>query len=145
MWLVEFLPNWLMHAFLLGGILAVVGSFILKMVPVVATYRLPILVGGLTLAAAGLFLEGASINEDKWKMRVAEAEKRAVEAEAKSTKENVKLVTQTVEKLKLVTEQQVVIEKEIVEKATAIDADCRVPLDAVKVHNKAATRPEGLK
>lgn len=145
MWLVEFLPNWLMHAILLSGILAVVGSFVLKMIPTIAAYRLPILAGGLFLAAAGLFLEGASFNEDKWKMRVAEAEKRAVEAEAKSAKENVKLVTQTVEKLKLVTEQQVVIEKEIVEKAAVIDSDCRIPLDAVKLHNKAATRPEGLK
>lgn len=145
MWLIEFLPNWVFHLVLFSGVLTLLASFALKFIPFVANYRLPLVVGGVLLTSIGLFLEGAIFNEDKWQLRVAEAEKRALEAEAKSSKENVKLVTKTVEKLRLVRDHQVVVEKEIVEKAAVIDSECRLPADAIKLHNKAATRPEGLK
>ncbi len=145
MWLINFLPNWIFHLLLIGGIGAVIAAQVFKFIPVVSKYRLPILVSGIVLAAVGLFMEGAISNEEKWQLKVAEAEKRALAAEAKSAQENTKLVTKTVEKIKLIQDVQVVVQKEIVEKATVIDAECKVPREAVTLHNKAATRPEGLK
>lgn len=84
-------------------------------------------------------MEGGLSNEAAWQEKVAQAEKRALAAEAKAAKENVKIVTKTVEKIKVVKDTQVVIQKEIVEKATAIDSQCVVPPEAIELLNKAAT------
>lgn len=114
-------------------------SFVLRFIPFISQYTLPIRVGALLLIVFGVYMEGGLSNEAAWQEKVAQAEKRALAAEAKAAKENVKIVTKTVEKIKVVKDTQVVIQKEIVEKATAIDSQCVVPPEAIELLNKAAT------
>lgn len=145
MWLLNFLPNWIFHLVLITGIMSVIAAQVFRFIPFVSTYRIPLLVVGALLSVVGVFFEGATYNNDQWQLKVAEAEKRALEAEAKSSKANVEIVTKTAEKLKVIRDIQVVVQKEIVEKAAVIDADCRVPKEAIDILNKAAKQPEGLK
>lgn len=142
MWLVKFLPDWFFHLTLLAGFGGLVASFILRFIPFISQYKLVIQVAAVALIVIGAFFEGMSYNEDQWQQKVAEAEKRALEAEAKSSQENVKLVTKTVEKIKLVQDVQVVVQKEIVRDTALINADCRVPVEFIAIHNKSATARE---
>lgn len=145
MWLLNFLPDWFFHLVLLAGIGGLIASLILKFIPFVSQYRLVIQVASIAMVIGGTFFEGVTYNEAQWQQKVVEAEKRALEAEAKSAQENVKLVTKTVEKIKLVQDVQVVVQKEIVRDTAIIDAECKVPVEFVAIHNKSATAREAKK
>lgn len=142
MWLISFLPDWIFHLVLLAGILGLIASYVLRFVPFISQYTLPIRVGALLLTIFGVYMEGGLSNEAAWQEKVAQAEKRALAAEAKAAKENVRIVTKTVEKLKVVRDTQYIIKQEIVEKAAAIDAQCVVAPEAIDILNQAATRGE---
>lgn len=145
MWLLEFLPDWIFHIILLGGLSALVLSFVARMIPVISKYQLPLLIGGIAITTIGVYFEGAISNEDKWKMRVAEAEKQVLELQAQSAKANTQLESKANDKVRVIRDVQLVIQKEIVEQAAKIDADCRLPKEAIDLHNKAATTPQGIK
>lgn len=145
MWLVEFLPSWLFHLSILAGVIGLVASFVLSFIPRITHYRLAIQAASVLLIVLGTFFTGASYNNDKWNARVVEAEKRALEAEAQSAKENVKIVTKTVEKIKKVQDFQIVVQNDIVRDATVINADCRIPVEFIAIHNKSATAREATK
>lgn len=117
-------------------------SFILRFIPFISQYTLPIRAGALLLIVFGVYMEGGLSNEAAWQEKVVQAEKRALAAEAKAATENVRIVTKTVQKLKVVHDTQFIIKKEIVEKAAAMDAQCIVAPEAIDILNKAATRGE---
>jgi len=102
MWLMNFLPDWIFHAILLAGVLGLLASLVLKFIPVISTYRLPIQVGAILLIVTGVWFEGAMSNQAAWEARVAEMQVKVAEAEAKSQETNVQIVTKTVKKLELV-------------------------------------------
>lgn len=134
MWILSFLPDWFFHLILLGGIVGIIVGTVIKNVPVKL-----ISIGVVLL---GVFIEGSMYNDAQWQEKVTEAEKRALKAEVKSGQENIKLVTKVVEKIKVINDVQVVVQKEIVEKTVVLDAACIIPADAVVIHNKAAAKPE---
>ena len=142
MWLVEFLPIWLWHLTVIAGVIGIVVSFVLKAIPLISQYRSAVQAASVALIVIGTFFTGASYNNDKWEAKVKEAEKKVLEAEAKSSQENVKIVTKTVEKIKLIQDVQVVVQKEIVRDTVLIDAECKVPVEFVTIHNKSATARE---
>lgn len=143
MWLINFLPGWFFHLVLLAGLMGISAGFVLRFIPFVSTYQLPIKAASAVLIVVGLFMEGAMSNEQAWQLKVAEAEKRALVAEAKAAKQNVKIVTKAVEDLKVVTDTQVVVQKEIADNATAIDTQCVVPPAAIAILNQSATARQG--
>lgn len=145
MWLVNFLPSWIFHLTVLAGVVGLVASFALSFIPRIALYRLAIQAASVLMIVLGMFFTGASYNDEKWNARVMEAEKRALEAEAESAKENVKIVTKTVEKIKRVQDVQVVVQKEIVRDTTVLNADCKIPVEFIAIHNKSATAREATK
>ena len=142
MWLVEFLPSWLWHLAIIAGVVGIVVSFVLKAIPLISQYRAAVQAASVALIVVGTFFTGASYNNDKWEARVKEAEQKVIEAEAKSSQENVKIVTKTVDKIKLVQDVQVVVQKEIVRDTVVIDAECKIPVEFITIHNKSATARE---
>lgn len=142
MWLVEFLPDWIWHLTILVGVIGIVVSFVLKAIPLISQYRAAVQAASVALIVIGTFFTGASYNNDKWEAKVKEVEKKVLEAEAKSSEETVKIVTKTVEKIKLVQDVQVVVQKEIVRDTVVIDAECKVPFEFIAIHNKSATARE---
>ena len=84
MWLLQWLPDWVFHLILLVGVLGLGASFVLKFIPFVDQYKLPIQVAAVILIVLGVYMEGAISNQAWWELRVAEAEKRVAEAEKKA-------------------------------------------------------------
>jgi hypothetical protein len=139
MWILSFLPFWIFHLIVFAGIAAVVCSFVLKFIPFISTYTLPIQLIGIVLISFGLFFEGAASNEQTWLAKVKEVETKIVEVEVKSVQENVKIVTKYVDRIKVVKETTDAIIKEIPVYITkADDAKCELPNTAIVLHDSSS-------
>jgi len=147
MWILSFTPDWVFHSIALAGVIGIIAGFLLSFIPLVNKYKLAIQVISLVLLTFGIFMEGAILNEQTWKLKVAEMEKQIAEAEAKSQKENVKIVEKIVTKREYIRTRgrDVVkyIDKEIVKYDTkfAPGGQCEIPKEFYKALNDAAQEP----
>jgi len=144
MFLLNFLPDWIFHAILIAGGMALLASFILKFIPFIKTYILPIQAGSIILIIVGVWFEGAMYNQAEWEARVAEMKEKVAEAEIKSKDANVKIITKTVKQLELVrtrgddiinyVDREVVKDKEVIK----FVENCPIPQIIINTHNAAA-------
>lgn len=139
MWLLKFLPDWFFYAIV---IVSVGGLLLSKFIPLM--YRT---VAQLTLGVFllyGVYMVGGIANEEVWQARVKEVEEKVAIAEAKSTEENVKIVTKIKYKKKIIYErgEDVItyIDREIVKYDVkfAPGGMCEIPKEFVQTLNKAA-------
>ena len=139
MWLLEFLPDWIFHAVLVVGVLAIAASFVLKFVPFVTAYRLPIQAAGLILTVLGVWFEGAMSNEAAWQARVHEMEQKVAAAEVKSAQETVRIVTRVVTQIQTIKDttnaNTQYLEKQV---AQDLDRECTLTNASVMLHNSAS-------
>lgn len=148
MWIISFLPDWVFHAMLIGGILGTVAGFVLGMVPGIKMYVLPIRVISLIVLAFALYLEGGLADYAAWQLKVKEVEAKLAEAELKSAKENTKIVTKVITKTQVIkTRGETItkyIDREVVKYDTkfAPGGECEIPKEFIKAINDAAEPPK---
>ncbi len=144
MWIISFLPDWVVHAITIVGVLGTVVGFLLGMIPVIKTYILPIRVISILLLSAGLYLEGGLADYKIWEAKVKEVEAKLAEAELQSAKENTKIVTKVITKTQIVRTrgQDIVryVDREIIkyDEKFAKGGICEIPKEFIKAHNDAA-------
>jgi len=144
MLLLEFLPNWVFHVLLIVGVLGLLSSVVLKFIPVIKTYDLPVKIISILLIMTGVWFEGAISNQAAWEARVAEMQVKVAEAEAQSEKTNVKIITKVVKQLELVRErgQDVIkyVDREVAKDQEVIKfvENCPIPQIIIDTHNSAA-------
>jgi hypothetical protein len=130
------------------GIIGTVAGFLLGMVPLVKKYKLIIQVISLLILSFGLYLEGGLADNKIWEARVAEVKVKLAEAEAKSAKENVKIVERVVTKTQIVKERGADIVKYVDREVVKYDTKflpggiCEIPKEFIKAHNDAAEPPK---
>lgn len=148
MWILSITPDWVFHAISLAGVVGIIAGFLLAFIPLINRYKLVIQIISIILLTFGIFMEGAILNEQSWKLKVAEVEKQLAEAEAKSQKENVKIVEKIVTKREYIKTRgrDVVkyIDREIVKYDTkfAPGGQCEIPKEFIKAINSAAEEPK---
>jgi hypothetical protein len=140
MWILNWLPDFVFHLILIAGVLGLLASWVLKFIPFIATYRLPIQVAGILLTVLGVWYEGGIAKDTEWKVRVAELEVKVAQAEAKSATENVKIVTKVVKQLELVRTRGNDVIQYVDREIVKYDNVCPIPKEVVKAHNMAAER-----
>ena len=142
MWILSFVPDALLQLAVLAVLGAGVGvyafSFFLNFYPPALPYREPIRILGTLLAICGVYFYGGYSTEMEWRTKVDEAQAKVAKAEAESKSANQKIKTVYVDRVKVVKEKQIVIQKEIVEVAAKMDAKCEVIPDALSILNSAA-------
>lgn len=139
MWILNWLPDFVFHLILILGVLAIVASLVLRMVPLVNQYSLPIQVVGILLTVVGVWYEGGIAKDTEWKARVAELEVKVAQAEAKSQKVNTEIVTKIVTKIQVIKDTTNANTKYITEYvAKDLDAECRLTNASVLLHNSAS-------
>jgi hypothetical protein len=138
MWLLSWLPDLFWHLLLAAGVIAVLASLVLKRIPFVSNYRIPLQYGGIAAIIFSVWMEGGIANEAKWQARVKELEAKIAVAEAKSKEENVKIVTKVVTKTEYYKERGADIIQYVDREITKYDNTCPVPKEVVKAHNDAA-------
>jgi len=148
MWILTFTPNWVFHLITLVGVAGIIAGFLLAFIPFIRQYKLLIQIISIVLLTFGIFMEGAILNEQTWKLKVAEVEKQLAEAEAKSQKENVKVVTKVITKTEYVKSRGKDVVKYIDREITKYDTkfapggQCEIPKEFYKAINDAAEEPK---
>ena len=138
MWMMNLLPDWFWHVVTIGGAVAIIVAWMLKHIPFISQYNLPIRIVGTVALLVGIWFQGGMANEAKWQAKVADMEAKIRIAEAKSEQANIDLAKKQKEKVKVVKEVQVVIKEKIVRVADKIDAECKVDSAAIEIINDAA-------
>ena len=146
MWIMNFLPSWIFHLLFIAGVLALVASFVLKAVPLLTQYRIPVQIAAVAAILIATWFEGAISNQNAWVARVKEMEAKVAKAEEQSQQVN------TVIKEKIVKQIEVVktrgddviryVDREIVKYDTkfAAGGQCEIPAEFIKAHNQAAEK-----
>ena len=139
MWILQLLPDalilWFCNILLLVGAVLTLAGFFVHRLPFLYQYQLPFRVIGIALLVLGVYFRGGYAVEAEWRERVAELEAQLKTAQEESAKVN------TVIQERVVTKTRVVKEKAdaIIERVEVIkEVDCRVPQEAIDVHNEAA-------
>jgi len=140
MWYLSLLPNAFFHAIVIAGILAVLGSMFLKMVPIVDKYYIPMRILGFVLFTFGIYFEGGLANEAQWVAKVKEIEAKVVVVEAESKKETIKIQQKIVVREKVIREKGEDIVRYIDREIVKYDNSCIIPKEVIDTHNKAAKK-----
>lgn len=139
MWILDFLPFWVFHLIVLAGIGGLIASFVLKFIPFVTQYRLPIQAAAIIALVFGVYMEGGISNQEKWEARVAEAKLEMAKKEVASAEATTKIVTKYVTVDRIVKETGDAIIKEIPKYISKdADAQCVVPNGFVVLHDSAS-------
>jgi hypothetical protein len=169
-WMLSLLPDWFWTLILTIGIVGIIAAWILKRVPMISIYRIPILIISVICLVIGVFVEGLLYNE-----KIYEEEKNRLEAVIQKYKDqsantNVEIQEKIVEKTQIIEKRGKDIIKTIEvpgpERVKEITKDmsddqrkayeaqieelkrasqCTLPPILVDAHNKAAAKPEGDK
>jgi hypothetical protein len=140
MWYLSLFPNAFFHAIVIAGLLAVLGSMVLKMIPFVNKYYIPIRIIGFVLFTFGIYFEGGIANEAQWVAKVKEMEAKVVVVEAEGKKETIKIQQKIVIQQKVIREKGEDIVRYIDREIIKYDNSCIIPKEVIDTHNKAAKK-----
>ena len=144
MWILSFLPTWIFYAIVVMGILGVIASYVLSMVPLVNQYKIPLQVVSIVVIAFGVFIIGGVENELSWQAKVKELEAQVAVATAKSNETNTVVQQKVITKIQIVKQQVEVVKREIEVQKEYINSDCKVSPTAIDLYNKAVAEPNGV-
>jgi hypothetical protein len=137
MWILKFLPDFVFNLIFAVGLLGLAVSLVLKFVPFVAQYRVPIQVAASIMIAIGLYMEGAISDNTAWVERVHAMEKKVAEAEAKSADANTRLVTEMAQNREKIAANQAAVKQAIQQNIQAINRQCKLTDVSVEMYNQA--------
>ena len=146
MFLLSFIPDslliWIINLILLAGVAGIAVTtafkFFIKYIPAIIPYRTILQVVSLVLLVAGVFFRGGYSVEMSWRARVAELEAKVKVAEEKSKEANEQIKTVYVDRVKIVKEQQVVVQEKIKEVQVKIDSQCKITTETIDILNNSA-------
>ena len=144
MWILSYLPTWIFYAITVIGILGLISSYVLGIVPLVNQYKIPLQVVSIVVIAFGVFIIGGVENELAWQAKVKELEAQVAVATAKSNETNTVVQQKVITKIQIVKQQVEVVKKEIEVQKEYINTDCKVSPTAIDLYNKAVAEPNGV-
>lgn len=138
MWIIQLLPNVIIHLFVLVGLFGIIAGFVLGMIPFIDRYKLPIQIISILVFTFGVYLEGGLSNEEEWQLKVKEVEIKLANAEAKANQTNTEIVTKVLTKKQVIKEKGDEVITYIDREVIKYDNTCPIPDVAIKAHNAAA-------
>ena len=139
MWILDWLPFWVFHLIVVAGFIGLAASLVLKFIPFVSLYRLPIQVASIAILVFGVYMEGGIATQEKWEARVAEVKLEMAKKETASAEVTTKVVTKYINKVQIVKEKGNDIIKQVPVYITKdADAKCDVPTGFVVLHDSAS-------
>jgi len=87
-WMLSLLPDWFWTLVLIAGILGIIVAWVLKFIPWVSRYKLPIQVFSVLFLLVGVYFQGVIANEEKYKAEHARLEKEIAEKNENSKRLN---------------------------------------------------------
>lgn len=137
MWMLNLLPDVVWHLLLIISLVTVAFTYFLRMIPFVGANAVQLRFAAIALLVLTVWMEGGIANEAKWQDRVKDLEAKVAEAEKRAAEANAKIEYVYVDKVQVVKEIQYVVRKEIERAATELDANCRISPQAIELLNQA--------
>ena len=150
-WMLSLIPDswlfWIYTTILTVGLVAWLGSSLFKyfpfrLIPVLGQFPILSKIVGVVLTVLGVYLFGGYAVEMSWRDKVHELEEAVKLSEEKSKLANTKLDAAIKEKNAQVKNNLAQLQGQLKRDAAKIDAECRVPREAVEILNKAAETPK---
>ena len=138
MWILQFLPNWIFYLLLLAGVVGVLVTHFVKVLPNAQLIKL----ASIATILASIYMIGAISNNDAWLAKIKDLETKVAQAEAKSATLNTDIVEKVVTKTQIVKQRGEDIVKYIDREVVKYDTTCVIPKEFVLVHNRAAEAPK---
>ena len=138
MWIINWLPEFVVHLIFLAGIVGTIAGFVLGFIPFVSKYKLPIQIISLLLLSLGVYLEGGLAEKAKWELRVKEMEKRIAQAEARAAQVNTVIVEKVVKEKEFIKVKGQKVVEYIDREVKVFDSNCTIPEVAIKAHDMSA-------
>jgi hypothetical protein len=138
MWIINWLPEFVVHLIFLAGIVGTIAGFVLGFIPFVSKYKLPIQIISLLLLSLGVYLEGGLAEKAKWELRVKEMEAKVAEAQAKAAETNIQIVEKIVTEKEFIKVKGAKVVEYIDREVKVFDSNCTVPEVAIKAHDMSA-------
>jgi hypothetical protein len=139
MWIINWLPEFVVHLIFLAGVVGTIAGFVLGFIPFVSKYKFPIQIISLLLLSLGVYLEGGLAEKAKWELRVKEMEAKVAKAEAESQKTNVQIVEKVVTEKEYIKVKGAKVVEYIDREVKVFDSNCTVPEVAIKAHDMSAS------
>ena len=141
-WLLSFIPDsifiYITYVLMGLGLALYIASKLVAWLPIISRYKTPAEIIGVILLVAGAYVFGSYGTEMAWRERVKELEEKVAKSEAESKKTNTVIKEKIVTKVKEIMVFQDKIKEIIVEKEKIIDAQCKVPPEALAILNESA-------
>ena len=138
MWIINWLPEFVVHLIFLAGVVGTIAGFVLGFIPFVSKYKLPIQIISLLLLSLGVYLEGGLAEKHKWELRVKEMEAKVAAAQAESQKTNVQIVEKIVTEKEYIKVKGAKVVEYIDREVKVFDSNCAIPEVAIKAHDMSA-------
>jgi hypothetical protein len=142
MWILKWLPDWIFYGMLLLGVVGLVATHFLKLIPFISTYTIPVRLGSCVALVIGLYMAGAIHDNNAWLDRVKEMEGKVAVAEQQSKDANDKLAKKSKQKQIQIQTKTVVVKQYIDREVAKYDSQCVIPPEFVNAHNQSAEEPK---
>jgi hypothetical protein len=137
-WMIGLLPTWMFHIIVATGVGLILASWVLKRIPFINQYNLPVHLIGILLTIVGVYYEGGRGTQAAWEARVKDMEAKVKAAESKSQQVNTVIETQIVERVKIVKDTKNANKETAKLIARQLDDRCVVPESTVMLINSAS-------
>ena len=138
MWILQFLPNWIFYLLLLTGVVALLVTHFVKVLPNAQLIKL----ASVATVIVSIYMIGAISNNDAWVAKIKDLEVKVAEAEAKSATANTDIVEKIVTKTQVIKQRGQDIVRYVDREVVKYDTTCVIPKEFVVIHNKAAEAPK---
>lgn len=138
MWILDFIPEALVHFLVLAGAIGTIAGFLLGFLPFIATYRTVIQVVSILVLTLGIYMEGGLANQQKWKIKEAEMNAEMEKLRANAAKINTEVVTKIVKQKQIIKEKGETVIQYIDREVVKYDKSCPIPSSVIVAHNAAA-------
>ena len=138
MWILEIIPEPMIHVLLLGSICGIIAGFVLGAIPLIDKYKFPIQIISILLLTVTVYLEGGLSEKLAWDSKVKTLESKLAKAEAASAKVNTEIVTKILTKKQVVREKGEEVIKYIDREVVKYDESCPIPKAVINSLNAAA-------
>ena len=146
MWVLHFLPDsfilYVVYCLMAAGAAGIILSYVIKSIPFLNIYRIPIQILSIVLFCAGVYWYGGYDTEMQWRARVAEMEAKVKESEERAPVITKEIVTKYKDKVVVVKQGIEIVKKEIEVKREIINEGCKLNPTAVEMYNKGITGPQ---
>ena len=142
MWILHLLPDsWLINAIFIlmsVGVLTIIGSYVLKLFPLVGKYATIIQIIGILILSTSAYMIGGYGVEYEWRQKAAELEKKISEAKVESVRVNTEIVEKVVVQKQIVKQKGDEVIKYIDKEIVKYNERCDIPVEVIKAHDAAA-------